>query len=64
MTAQPSESEKLEDWITTTEAGRLLGVTARRVRQLIDEEELVAIRLNPRMMLVSRLSVEKYQRKK
>jgi len=64
VTAQPSESEKLEDWITTTEAGRLLGVTARRVRQLIDEEELVAIRLNPRMMLVSRLSVEKYQRKK
>ena len=63
MTAQPSESEKLEDWITTAEAARLLGLTARRILQLIDEGKLEGYKLTPRMTLVSRISVEKYRLK-
>jgi excisionase family DNA binding protein len=61
---QPAEGDKLKDWITTAEAGRLLGLTARRIRQLIDEGEIEAQKLTPRMTLVTRASVERYRLKK
>ena len=62
MTAQPSESEKLEDWITTAEAAKILGLTARRVRQLIDEGVIEGRRFAS-VWMVRRASVERYKNK-
>jgi len=46
-----------EQWITTKEAGDLLGVTAGRVRQLVIEKRLTPIKRGRDLFLV-RLEVE------
>ena len=49
----------MEDWMTTAQAGTILGVTPRRVRQLVRKEgKLRCELLNCRMMLVRREDVE------
>lgn len=50
----------LEDWISTAEAAELLGVSQRRVNQMIDEGKLIAQKMHPRLTLVSRTSVKRY----
>ena len=52
----------LEGYMRVTEAAAALGVTTRRVRQLIEEGVLKAESLSPRMYLVERASVEAYAR--
>lgn len=52
----------LEGYMRVTEAAVVLGVTTRRIRQLIEVGVLSAEALSPRMYLVGRASVESYQR--
>jgi excisionase family DNA binding protein len=49
-------------WITAPEAARRLGVTDRRVRQLIDEGKLIGYRVGTRQLLVKESSIEEYLR--
>ena len=51
-------------WVSTREAGRMLGVSSRRVNQLIKEGELVANKINPRAYMVLKSSVESYKTRK
>ena len=51
--------DELKEWITAEEAGRILGVSSRRVRQLIGEGKLVA-RKKGNLWLVSKESVYEY----
>jgi len=52
----------LREWITTAEAARILGLTARRVRQLANVEDKIESRMvTPRLMLVKRADVERYK---
>ena len=56
--------DALEGWITTAEAARTLGLTQRRIRQLIEDGELVGQKVSANLWLVKKSSVEAYQRKK
>ena len=47
--------------MTVQQAAQELGVSARRVRQLIEGGVLIAEALNPRLWLVERASVDRYQ---
>lgn len=49
------------EYISTTEAARLLGVSRPWVTILINRGELEAVKLNPRAWLVNRASVERLQ---
>ena len=56
------EGTRLGEWITTAEAAKLLGVTARRVRQLAKIEDRLGFQMvTPRMMFVRRADVERYK---
>jgi excisionase family DNA binding protein len=52
----------LEDYLRVADAALELGVTTRRVRQLIAGGRLRAEPLTPRLYLVERESVERYKR--
>lgn len=60
MDYEPTTTTTIDDWIPTARAARLLGVTARRVRQLVDEKELEGKLMTPRFMVISRESLERY----
>ena len=49
----------MNEWLTTTQAGNELGLTGRRVRQLVKAGVLAGFLLAPRVMLVSRDSVHR-----
>jgi excisionase family DNA binding protein len=51
----------VEGFLRVAEAASELGVSARRVRQLIMAGALQAQRLSPRLYLVERTSVERYK---
>lgn len=53
--------DNLSAWLTAEEAARILGLTSRRVRQLIAEGKLEAERKGERMWLIKRESVEAYE---
>lgn len=59
-----NNQDTLEGWITTAQAAKLLGKTARRVLQLIEEGELVGFKVNPRLWMVKETSVQEYLKKK
>ena len=52
----------LEGYLRVADAALELGLTARRVRQLIAGGALRAERLSPRLYLVERDSVERHKR--
>ena len=56
-----TRTSELTEWVTTVEAARMLSRSRRRVLQLIKAGELEAKRINPRLWLVSRESVEEYR---
>lgn len=47
------------EWITTTQAGNVLGLTSVRVWQLVKAGTLEGILLAPRLMLVNSASVHR-----
>jgi excisionase family DNA binding protein len=55
------EDIDMGDWITTDKAAKLLGVSRRRVLQLIESGALEATKLNPRLWMIKRESVEEYR---
>jgi hypothetical protein len=48
-----------DSWVSTTQAGELLGLSRQRVIQLLQAGELEGQKLNPRALMVSRDSVER-----
>ena len=62
MTKQQDKgtADPFEDWITTAEAAEMLGLTQRRVRQLLDEGELEFRKVTPRLVMVYKPSIENY----
>lgn len=59
--SEQQSNNNLKEWITAKEAGRILGMTDRRVRQLINEGRLEA-RRKGNLWLIKRDSVYKYRR--
>ena len=55
------QSNNLKEWITAREAARILGMTDRRIRQLIQEGHLMA-RKKGNLWLIKRDSVYQYER--
>jgi excisionase family DNA binding protein len=51
----------MEGYLTTTEAGNLLGVSASRVRQFILEGRLVAQKVGSKTLIVSARDVAKFR---
>jgi hypothetical protein len=47
---------------STKDAGKMLGVTHGRIRQLIDEKKLKAFELNERALAVTLDSIEEYKK--
>lgn len=62
--AKIESQDSTEDWITTAQAARKIGITPRWVRDLIDRKKLVGWRITSRFLMVSRQSVEDYLREK
>ena len=60
--AEIDKQDNFENWITTAEAARKIGITARWVRELIDKNKLVGRLVTSRLWMVSRQSVEDYLR--
>jgi excisionase family DNA binding protein len=56
-------ADSTADYLTPAEAGRALGLTSMRVRQLVAEGRLAAIR-TPLGRLIERQSVEALRRKR
>lgn len=57
------QEHNMGNWITTREAGRILGVSARRVRQLVKSGDIRRVRyITTQLMLVNRDDVEEYDR--
>jgi excisionase family DNA binding protein len=52
----------IEGYVRVTEAAAQLGISRRRILQLINEGRLQAEPLGPRFLVVERASVEEYQR--
>lgn len=52
----------IESYLRVAEAAQELGVTSQQVRHLIRQGRLRAERINPRLYLVERASVEHYKR--
>ena len=55
MTAR--QKEKLDEWMATSEAATVLGVSVRRVHQMVDEGKLRRFVLTSRFWLVHREDV-------
>jgi len=53
----------MEGYLTTTEAGNLLGVSASRVRQFILQGRLVAQKVGSKTLIVSARDVAKFRAK-
>lgn len=49
--------------MTVSQAAAIIGITPRRVLQLLDSGEITGERLTPRMWLVNRQSVMSYAKK-
>ena len=60
--AGDGEQKTMDDWITTSQAGKILGVTPARVRQLIRGEILEFRIVGKRMYLINPESVYEYDR--
>ncbi len=54
----------ISEWVTTKEAGAILGITSRHVNLLVSQGVLEAIKVTPRMTLVKRDSLSSYTPKK
>ncbi len=54
----------VEDWITTTQAAELLGITPQYLGELIRGGAFKARKVNPRLLLVNRQSLEGWERKR
>lgn len=52
------------DWVSTARAAQLLGITPRWVRKLVDENKLEGRLMNPRFMLISKESLNRYMLEK
>lgn len=52
------------DWLTTKEVAARLGVSDRRVRQLIAEGKLPAQKISDRQWLVKASALDKFERKR
>lgn len=50
-------NEITDQWVTVPVAAGLLGVSRQRVSQLVSAGKLVALRLSPKLTMVSRASV-------
>jgi len=53
-----------EEWLTTQKAAEVLEVTPRRVRDFLGEGRLIGRKVNPRLWMVSRASVETLQQRR
>jgi hypothetical protein len=53
-----------DGYVTTAEAGALLGLTPAAVRRAIAEGRMQAEKIAPRLTLVSLVEVEKYRRER
>ena len=49
------------DYLTVSQAAELLGISPRGVRQRIDRGEMQAVRVNPRLLMIPREEVERWQ---
>jgi excisionase family DNA binding protein len=58
------ESAPIDEWITTAEAAKLLGVTRMHVVRLIHAGVLEGRMVNPRLWLVNRQSLRAWVRKR
>lgn len=56
-------SIRMDETMTVAEAARNIGITERRVRQLIDSGEIEGTLITPRLWLVTKKSVETFMRK-
>lgn len=52
----------MTDWVTTAQAGEILGITPRHVNRLIAAGVLEGFKMATRMMLVKRDSLANYTR--
>lgn len=50
----------MDEMITTSEAGQLLGVSGQTVRRLVHGNKLIAMRTEGNQIRISKNSVEKY----
>jgi len=55
---------RVENWITTAEAAELLGVTASYIGKMIRRGVFESRKVNNRLLLVNRLSLEGWERKR
>jgi len=61
---KPNHKDNTNEWLTTAQAAKILGVTAARVRQLIREGTVKAHRFGSRIYLVQRDSVYQYDQER
>lgn len=60
---KPAQPIDLNDVLTSEEAAQVIGVSGRRVRELLKSGELPGRPVNERLWLVTRASAESFQRK-
>ena len=58
--ATPTERSVMEEMITTSEAGQLLGVSNQTIRRLVHNGKIAAIRTEGDKFRVLRSSIEQY----
>ena len=58
------KSDSVENWITTAEAAELLGVTSKYIGKLVRSGIFEGRKVNNRLLLVNRLSLEGWERKR
>jgi len=54
----------MDEWVTTRQAGELLGISARHVNDLIAQGVFEARKITPRLTLVNRESLVGWTRKR
>ena len=59
---ETDSNDWLDDAISTDEAATLIGITPRWVRELVKQDKLKGKHISPRILVVSRKSVEEYIR--
>ncbi len=60
MVNETDQNHWLDNVITSSEAARLIGKSARWVRELVRQNKLVGKQISPRLLVISRRSVEEY----